>query len=260
VRSPLPAGLAGQSVAVVGAGRLGLALATALRAACVEVSGPHGRGFDGRGVDIVLLCVPDDHIAEAASVIAVGPYLGHCSGATSLAVLRTGAAPGRAFSIHPLITATPTGTRFAGASAAVAGGSEAAVAVATGLADALGMRAFSVADDDRPAYHAAAAMAANFLVTLEWAAARLLASASVDPSVVVPLARQALDNWADLGPGALTGPVARGDLGTVAAQREAVADRTPDLLGLFDQFVLATRALAISRASSLAVPTTAEGS
>ena len=260
MRSRLPVGLDGRSVAVVGAGRLGTALAPALRAVGVEVSGPHARGFDGRGADIVLLCVPDDHIAQAASVISPGPFLGHCSGATSLAFLRAGAAPGRAFSIHPLITAAPNGTRFAGASAAVAGASEAAVTVATALADALGMRAFSVADDDRPAYHAAAAMAANFLVTLQWAAARLLESASVDPAVVLPLARQALDNWADLGSGALTGPVARGDLGTVAAQREAVADRTPDVLALFDEFVLATRALARSRPAPLAAPTTAEGS
>ena len=228
----LPAAVRNQTVAIVGAGRLGRALVSALHQAGVTVSGPHGRGFDGQSADVVLLCVPDGEIGRAAAALRAGPLVGHCSGATSLAVLRRAGAAGRAFSLHPLVTATPVGADFTGAPAAIAGSSPPSLAVAHGLAKVLGMKPFSVADEDRVAYHAAAAMAANFLVTLQWAAARLMQTASVDPGVVLPLARQALENWAAFGPAALTGPVARGDVGTVAAHRDAVAARTPDLLAL----------------------------
>jgi len=120
--------------------------------------------------------------------------------------------------------------------------------VAWALAQALGLQPFPLADDDRPAYHAAASMSANFLVTLQWAAARLLESASVDPAVLLPLAHQALENWARLGAGALTGPVARGDVETVAAQRVAVAERASDLLPMYEALVRATGTLAASTA------------
>src|ERR1051326_5866810 len=116
-------------LAVVGRGRLGTALTAALTAAGYDVTGPHGRGFDGHGFEgrgfdghglegpgverpgverrrfdghpgAVLLCVPDGEIKAAASLIAPGPLVGHCSGATTLAPL----APHEAFSLHPLMT------------------------------------------------------------------------------------------------------------------------------------------------------------
>ena len=244
---------------MVGAGRLGTALATGLRNAGVAVTGPHGRAFDGLDADIVVLCVPDDHLTEAATALLPGLLVGHCSGATDLAALLT-AAPRGAFSLHPLITATESGATFDGGSAAVAGTSEEAVAVADALAQTLGMTPFSVADGDRTAYHAAAAMAANFLVTLEWAAARLLRTASVEPAVLLPLARQALANWATLGPAALTGPVARGDVRTVAAHRDAVSARTPDLLPLFDALASSTASLALAHTQAIADLDTAKDS
>ena len=67
------------------------------------------------------------------------------------------------------------------------------------------------------------------------------------PEVLVPLARAALENWARAGAAALTGPVARGDTDTVLRQRAAIADRTPELLELFDALVAATRATAAGR-------------
>ncbi len=85
-----------------------------------------------------------------------------------------------------------------------------------------------VAPEDRAAYHAAASIASNFVVTLEAAAERLAATAGVDRAALAPLVRAAVDTWAELGPErALTGPIARGDEGTVARQREAVLARTP---------------------------------
>ena len=107
------------------------------------------------------------------------------------------------------------------------------------------MHPTTVADEDRAAYHAAASIAANFLVTLEGAAERLAAGAGVDRALLVPLVRAAVENWARHGAAeALTGPIARGDEETVARQRAAVAERTPDLLPLFDALADATRALA----------------
>jgi predicted short-subunit dehydrogenase-like oxidoreductase (DUF2520 family) len=256
-RDPSAGILACARLAIVGQGRLGRALAAALTAAGCDVTGPYGRGFnghcfdgdgfDGHRADVVLLCVPDGEIGAAASLIAPGPLVGHCSGATTLAPL----APHEAFSMHPLMTVTadgpggPGGEGFAGAGAAIAGSTARATALAAGLAAALGMRAVVIADADRAAYHAAASIASNLLVTLEAAAERIAVSAGADRELLLPLVRATVENWAALGPErALTGPVARGDEATVTRQRAAVADRAPDLLPMFDALVAATRALA----------------
>jgi predicted short-subunit dehydrogenase-like oxidoreductase (DUF2520 family) len=254
--------------AIIGRGRLGHALSRALRASGLPVAGPLGRGADVAGYEAVLLCVPDGQIAVAAAAIAPGPLVGHCSGATGLDVL----AGHRAFSVHPLMTVPAEGPHapaggeeeaagdrdagsageqkageaaaalFAGAGAAVAGSTPAALRFAHDLAARLGLRAVEVADEDRAAYHAAASVASNFLVTLEAAAERLLGH---DRELLVPLVRATVENWAALGPeAALTGPVARGDEATVARQRAAVAETDAGLLPLFDALVERTRGLA----------------
>ena len=229
------------SWAIVGRGRLGTALAAGMRAAGLGVNGPLGRGATAAGSDAVLLCVPDGEIAAAATRIAPGPLVGHCSGALGLGVL--GAHEG--FGLHPLMTVTAAGADFAGAGCAVAGSTERALSAATGLARCLGMRPVAIADEDRPAYHAAASIASNFLVTLEAAAERLAATTGVDRDLLAPLVRATVENWAARGPErALTGPIARGDAATVARQRHAVADRVPELLPLFDSLAEATRTLA----------------
>ncbi len=224
---------------VIGGGRLGRALVRALRRSGLEVEGPLGRGADGRGAGVVILAVPDGQIEAAAALVAPGPLVGHCSGAMALDVL--GGHEG--FGLHPLMTVTEDGADFTGAGCAVAGTSERARCTATALAERLGMIAVEVADADRAAYHAAASIASNFLVTLEGFAERLAATAGVDRDRLVPLVRATVDNWAALGPErALTGPVARGDEQTVERQRAAVAERTPELVGLFDALAEATRA------------------
>jgi predicted short-subunit dehydrogenase-like oxidoreductase (DUF2520 family) len=238
------------TIAIVGAGRLGTALAGALRATGLQVDGPLRRGADPRGAGAVLLCVPDGEIAAAAAVVSPGVPVGHCSGATGLDVL----AGHEAFALHPLMTvpaggadrAAADGTSpFAGAGAAIAGSTPRALAIARELAERLAMRPTEVADADRAAYHAAASIASNYLVTLEGAAERLAATAGVDRALLVPLVRAAVGNWARLGArDALTGPIARGDEATVNRQRAAVAERAPDLLPLFDTLADATKALA----------------
>ena len=228
-------------VAVIGDGRVGNALAPALRDAGVQVDGPLGRGATADEADVVLLCVPDREIAAAAAQIAPTKLVGHCSGATTLAPL----AGHEAFSLHPLMTVTGTGAPLRGAGAAIAGSTPRAVAAAQALADALGLCAVVIDDSDRAAYHAAASIASNFLVTLEGAAEELLATTRADRELLVALVRATVDNWAAGGArAALTGPIARGDEPTVARQREAVRQRTPHLLELFDALAAATRELA----------------
>lgn len=229
-------------VAVVGAGRMGTALADGLRAAGVLVSGPLGRDAEANDASVVLLAVTDSEIAAAAAAIRPGRLVGHCSGATALSVL----GPHEGFSVHPLIAVAPGApVGFAGAACAVAGTSERGLATARAVAAALGMTGIEVADADRAAYHAAASVASNFLIALQAAAERLAASAGVERPALVPLVRASVENWATLGPArALTGPIARGDEDVVAAQRAAVAGRTPELLALFDALADFTRVLA----------------
>ena len=222
--------------AVVGAGRMG----TALVATSPRFVGPFPRGFTGEGFAAVLLAVPDGAIAAAASLIQSDAVVGHCSGALGLDVL----GDRESFGIHPLMTVTRSGADFTGAGAAVAGSSATTLAYARHVATELGMRPVHIADADRAAYHAAACVASNFLVTLEDAAEQLLATTGADRSILVPIVRAAVENWATLGgPAALTGPIARGDDATVARQREAVATRTPHLLAWFDEMCAATAAL-----------------
>lgn len=205
------------------------------------MDGPLGRGASADGAEVVLLAVPDGSIAEAAALVAPGALVGHCSGATTLQPLL--ATHPRAFSLHPLMTITTRGADFAGAHAAVAGSDAEALAVAERLAEGVGMTPFTVADEDRAAYHAAASIASNFLVTLEWAAERV--GPNLERAALAPLVRATVENWVAEGArDALTGPIARGDEATVTRQRDAVAARAPDLLGLFDALAATTRDLA----------------
>jgi predicted short-subunit dehydrogenase-like oxidoreductase (DUF2520 family) len=227
---------------------MGTALAAALSAAGIHVDGPLGRNPKlPDGVDAVLLCVPDAQIATAADAVPAardGLLVGHCSAATTLAPL----ARHEAFSLHPLMTVPERGASFAGATAAVAGATPRGLACAEELAQALGMLPVHVADEDRAAYHAAACIASNFLVTLEDVAERLAASAGVGREPLVALVRATVENWAAAGAAdALTGPIARGDVQTVERQRAAVAERAPEDLELFDALADATRRLAAER-------------
>jgi predicted short-subunit dehydrogenase-like oxidoreductase (DUF2520 family) len=235
-----------QPVAVVGRGRLGTALARAL-ARTRPVRGPLGRDVTSAqfaGAAAVVLCVPDRALAQAAATLPVEPgtLVGHCSGALGLEVL----APHAAFSLHPLMTFTGAedAASFAGAHAAVAGTSERALDLARCLAAELSMTPVVVAGGDRALYHAAASIACNYLVTLQETAAALAAHAQVPREAFLPLVRRTIENWAEQGPEALTGPVARGDEETVARQRAAVGERAPELLELYDALTEATRALA----------------
>lgn len=228
-------------LAIVGPGRVGNALARAFTVAGIDVEGPLGRGRMPTA-EVVLLCVPDAEIAAAARAFGAGSRtVGHVSGATPLTDVD--------FGMHPLQSVAGPDTSFAGCGCAVAGSTPETLQLARGLALAAGMEPFEIDDSARAAYHAAASVASNFVVTLEWMAERVAGAAGIGPEdarrMLAPLVRQTVENWASVGPqAALTGPVARGDEVTVARQRRAIADCTPDLLPLFDALVEQTRAVA----------------
>jgi predicted short-subunit dehydrogenase-like oxidoreductase (DUF2520 family) len=225
-------------ITVIGAGRAGTTIAARLRERGVRL---------GEKGELRLLCVPDRAIAEVARSIPPGPWVAHVSGATPLAALDPHA---RRFSVHPLQTLSRDGgpQQLDGAFGGVTAEPGEARARGLWLAETLGLQPFILADDRRALYHAGASIASNFLVTLEAAAERLATEAGGDRELLLPLVRATVENWAALGAeGALTGPVARGDEATVAAQRAAIAERATDLLGLFDALVDATRTIAKQR-------------
>jgi predicted short-subunit dehydrogenase-like oxidoreductase (DUF2520 family) len=230
-------------IAIIGRGRMGEALASALEEAGVPVNGPLGRGATGEGAVVVLLCVPDREIASAASVLVDGPIVGHVSASAPLDLL----APHERFGLHPLLSVVGRAANFAGVTCAIDGSTGRALGVARALAERLEMKPRVIAAGDRALYHAAASAASNFLVTLEGMAECLAAQVGIERAALAPLVRATVDNWAARGAeAALTGPIARGDTETAARQRDAVAARAPDLVPLWDALAAATRKLAAS--------------
>jgi predicted short-subunit dehydrogenase-like oxidoreductase (DUF2520 family) len=196
-----------EDVTVIGAGRAGSAIAARLRERGVAV---REQG------ELQLLCVPDRAIAEVARWIAPGPWVAHVSGGTPLAALEPHVTR---FSVHPLQTLTLARgpEQLDGAWGAVTAETEDAQARARWLAETLGLRPFTLADDQRASYHAGASIASNFLVTLYRAASQLFEDAGAPPEALVPLMTRTIENGFDL-----TGPIARGDWETVERHRTAL--------------------------------------
>lgn len=221
-----------ESVRVVGTGRAGGTVAGRLRERGLRVAA--GRETDA-DAELVLLAVPDAAIPEVAQRVPIGPWVAHVSGATPLAALEPHR---RRFSVHPLQTLSRERgpEQLDGAWAAITFETDAAGAMAGWLAETLGLRPFPLADADKPLYHAGAAMASNFLVTLYRAAARLMDETGAPPEALVPLMRRTIENGF-----VLTGPIARGDWSTVEAHLRALEDRAPDLVPLYRALAEATR-------------------
>jgi predicted short-subunit dehydrogenase-like oxidoreductase (DUF2520 family) len=221
-----------QSVRVVGTGRAGSAVAARLAERGLAVSSGRDALADA---DLILLAVPDAAIADVARRVPIGPWLAHVSGATSLTALDPHT---RRFSVHPLQTLTLERgpEQLDGAWAAVTAETDEARHEARWLADTLGLHPFDLADADKPLYHAGAAVASNFLVTLHHAAARLLEESHAPPEALVPLMTRTIENGF-----VLTGPIARGDWTTVEAHLRALEERAPDLVPLYRALAEATR-------------------
>ena len=220
------------TIRVVGTGRAGSAIAARLGERGLTVNAGREALADA---DLVLLAVPDGAIAGVAQQVPIGPWVAHVSGATSLRALDPHT---RRFSVHPLQTLTRERgpEQLDGAWSAVTAETDEARSAARWLADALGLHPFDLADADKPLYHAGAAMASNFLVTLHHAAARLLEESHAPPEALVPLMRRTIENGF-----VLTGPIARGDWSTVEAHLSALEERAPDLVPLYRALAEATR-------------------
>lgn len=216
-----------RTVRVIGRGRLGSAVSARLH--------EQGNLTQGAEADLVVLCVPDAAIGSVAQTIALGSWIAHMSGATSLTAL---APHVKRFSVHPLQTFRVGGgpEQFDGAWGAVTGETDEARQHATWLATRLGLRPFDLADQARPLYHAGASIASNFLVTLHRAAARAVEACGVPAEALLPLMQQTMDNNFEL-----TGPIARGDWTTVEAHLAALRERLPDVESLYRALAEATR-------------------
>jgi predicted short-subunit dehydrogenase-like oxidoreductase (DUF2520 family) len=108
------------------------------------------------------------------------------------------------------------------------------------------MRPFEVPDHARAAYHAAASIASNLLVALEESAAEVLARAGIESGreLLTPLVLRSAANWAERGPAALTGPIARGDAATAERHTEALRELAPELLPMYEELAGRARVLA----------------
>jgi predicted short-subunit dehydrogenase-like oxidoreductase (DUF2520 family) len=203
-----------EPIRIIGAGRVGSAVAARLD--------ERGVAIGDEDAQLVLLCVPDGAIPEVARSIEPGPWVAHVSGATPLSALDPHR---RRFSVHPLQTFTRARgpEQLDGAYAAVTAESKDGRALAAELAVTLGLRPFELADDQRALYHAGAAIASNFLVTLRRVAGRLVEDAGAPPEALDPLMRRTIENGFEL-----TGPIARGDWDTVEAHLHAIRARRPE--------------------------------
>ena len=239
---------------VVGAGRVGAVLGNALRAAGHAVVGVSAVSAASReraelllpGVpvlevpdvveraELVLLTVPDDALESLVTGLAeVGAWQGgqlvvHTSGRHGWRVLAAATAAGAIpLALHPAMTFTGRSldlARLADCCFAVTAPAP-VLPIGQALVVEMGAEPVVVAEEARPLYHAALAHGANHLVTLVAESLDLLAAAGVEQParVLGPLLSAALDNALRQGDGALTGPVARGDAGTVEAHVAAIA-------------------------------------
>lgn len=216
-----------ESVTIIGSGRVGSAFEARLRERGIAVEPDAG---------LVVLCVPDEAIATVAADLPPGPWVAHVSGATPLSALEPHR---RRFSLHPLQTFTRARgpEQLDGAWAAVTAETDDGRERAEWLAHTLGLRPFPLRDEARPLYHAGAAIASNYLVTLHRAASRLFAAAGAPPEALVPLMTRTIENGFEL-----TGPIARGDWETVHRHVRAIHAAAPDLEPMYNALAEATRA------------------
>jgi predicted short-subunit dehydrogenase-like oxidoreductase (DUF2520 family) len=261
---------------IVGAGAVGTALGVALTRGGWPVAAiasrdparrerarallPGARAFSEANAildeaELIILAVPDDAIAPLAAGLRLysGQALVHTSGLLGAEVLAPAMAAGTQIgSFHPLVAFADLERAVAalhGATIAVEG-DEDLVGLLADMAEAVGGTAVRLAPGAKPAYHAAAVLAAGGMVALLDAIVRLGAVAGLDEhaalGVYLPLVRQTLANAETLGVAqALTGPFTRGDVGTLDAHLDALRRHAPDVAELYR--ALGSRELAIAR-------------
>jgi predicted short-subunit dehydrogenase-like oxidoreductase (DUF2520 family) len=260
-------------IAIVGGGRMGRGLASALSEAGEQISLWSRREATGAvsaavsGATTIVVAVPDGAITPVATELASAGAVDaeqvvlHLSGLLDAGALRPLAGTGAALgSWHPLQTISDTATaaeRWRGAVAAVEGDPR-AIAEARRLSQLLGLEPIGLPPGAKPAYHAGAVMASNYVVALAAMAGRVAAAAGIPPELAarmyLPLLLGTAENLAHASPAvALTGPVRRGDVATVRVHLEALA---PEDRRLYARLGLET--LAVARAGGLLDPARGE--
>ena len=264
--------------AIIGPGRLGSTLLAGLNDAGLTVSAvgvhadddtdltgavPHVRVSDAAlEADAWWLTVPDDEIFAVAGKLASAmparrgdpPLAIHSSGLGSIQLLKPlHEAGARVLCLHPLQTFSgePTAELLRRVHCAVTAHEERDLQLGEEIARRLGMKPFRLADEQKTLYHLAAAVGSNLLVALENEAARLMDEATAGPDgleVLAPLLRTTMTNLLDRGPSqALTGPVARGDVGTVRAHLRLLDRESPRFAGTYRALSLEALTLAAPR-------------
>ena len=267
-------------VGIVGAGRVGAVLGAALRGAghdVVAVSAVSEASRDRAelllpgvpvlpvpevvaAAQLVVLAVPDDALADLVAGLhstgtwRPGQLVAHTSGRHGLAPFAPVAETVLPLAIHPAMTFTGTSLDLSRLAECCFGitAPEEMRPVAETLVVEMGGEPVWVPEESRGRYHAALAHGSNHMVTLVAQALEILRSAGIDPAdrVLRPLLQASLDNALASGDAALTGPVARGDAGTVAAHLHELADLPQDIRPAYRGLARAT-ALRATRAGRL---------
>jgi predicted short-subunit dehydrogenase-like oxidoreductase (DUF2520 family) len=216
-----------ESVKVIGAGRVGSAVTTRLAERGIALRDP---------AHVILLCVPDAAIRDVSRGLTPGrgSWVAHTSGATPLSALDPHE---RRFGLHPLqsFTRARGPEQLDGAYAAVTAETDEASETGFELARLLGLRPFALAEADRALYHAGAAIASNYLVTLYRTAGEIFEAVGAPAEGLRPLMQGVIDNGFEL-----TGPISRGDWTTVDRHLEAIRTRKPTLEPLYRVLAEAT--------------------
>ncbi|MDO7835468.1 DUF2520 domain-containing protein [Sphingobium sp. HBC34] len=219
----------------------------------------------GRTCDLIVIAVSDDAMGRVIGDLATldgpaSPFAFHVSGGSGAALLAPLQDRGwLTAAIHPAMTFTgdPQAevARMTGARFAVTGSTQQASVAARAVVTRLGGVAVDVAEAHRPLYHAALCHGSNHLVTLIADACEALAAAGVDDpaALIAPLARAALDNSLASGMAGLSGPLLRGDEGTIAGHVAAMRQDCPPLLAPYRAMARATLD-ALERADGTARP------
>lgn len=272
------------SIAVVGCGKVGTALAVQLSNAGYSIIGLASRKRSSaetaarkigvtqfsaspwevtRSADIVFITTPDGEITAACNEIASHDGFGenavvlHCSGAHASTILSGALKAGIDIgSMHPLQSFAAGATDdnpFKGIVVSVEGGKK-AVAAATSIATALGATCFTIKTEAKTLYHAAAVTASNYLVTVQAFAFQLLTASGIPEdeafTVLGPLIRGTIQNIEKVGVvNALTGPIARGDAATIVDHQKAIGDLLPALKDLYQ--TLGRHTIPIAEAAGL---------
>ncbi len=252
---------------IVGAGKVGTGIGIALKEAGLKLvsiydvdpgasenaaallnvevaSSPVGAAI---GADAIFITTPDDRIEEVCREIAdsgidiVDKILIHMSGALSLDVLQTAALKGaRTICLHPIQTFADieaASKLLKGSFFGITAADDASKSWAREFVEKIGGKCLDIKNEDRVLYHLAAVIASNFLVMIEHAAVSVFESIAVKKDealeALIPLIRQTVDNIERFGVSkALTGPLARGDAGTIKAHLTSL-ELEPELKSLY---------------------------